>query len=63
MPKFVSKPTVKEGISPTDPLDLATKEYVDGIFTYANGGGPELAVRLHISVDAGTVELPVAPTP
>ena len=30
MPEFVSKPRVKEGISPSDPRDLTTKEYVDG---------------------------------
>ena len=30
MPKFVSKPSVSGGISPTDPLDLATKGYIDG---------------------------------
>ena len=30
MPEFVSKPRVKEGIVPSDPRDLTTKEYVDG---------------------------------
>ena len=29
MPKFVSKPKVSDGIVPSDPLDLTTKEYVD----------------------------------
>jgi hypothetical protein len=30
MPEFVSKPKVKDGIVPSDPRDLTTKEYVDG---------------------------------
>jgi hypothetical protein len=30
VPEFVSKPRVKEGIVPSDPRDLTTKEYVDG---------------------------------
>jgi hypothetical protein len=30
MAEFVSRPRVKEGIAPTDPLDLTTKDYVDG---------------------------------
>ena len=57
MPEFVSKPRVKEGISPSDPRDLATKEYVDSreLLASADGGGTENAIRLHISVDAGQI--------
>jgi hypothetical protein len=29
MPEFVSKPKVKDGIVPSDPVDLTTKDYVD----------------------------------
>lgn len=58
MPQFVSKPRVKEGISPSDPRDLTTKEYVDSrqpTLNVADGGGPQLGVRLHVSVDAGAI--------
>lgn len=32
-------------------------------FYYVDGGSPDLGPRLHVSVDAGVVEIPVAPTP
>lgn len=55
MPEFVSKPRLKEGIEPSSPRDLVPKGYVDNIFGSADGGGPGLGIRLHISVDAGTI--------
>ena len=44
MPKFVSKPRVVGGISPTDPLDLATKGYIDGRTARTIYGTVETAV-------------------
>lgn len=61
MPEFLSKPKVAPGIAPVDDPDLVTKSYVDTIFQYADGGSPDLGVRVHVSVDAGVVELPVVP--
>jgi len=43
VPRFVSKPRVVGGIEPTDPLDLATKDYVDGVAAVGfniDGGQP-----------------------
>jgi hypothetical protein len=39
VPDFVSKPRVVGGIEPTDPLDLATKGYVDT--KPVDGGTPD----------------------
>jgi hypothetical protein len=40
MPKFVSKPSVSEGIEPTEDSDLTTKGYVDSLLTIIDGGAP-----------------------
>jgi hypothetical protein len=34
MPRFVSKPKVIDGIVPTEPNDLATKNYADSLIEY-----------------------------